>query len=353
MCRRKPDGLKHLANRRLGGAVVGRVAVCECRFATRSETSIASGTRCSSRCGSTTRCRGRRFFPSTPTDPTRVQLAASDDTSGVASVEIEARRRGDFGMALAARLRMSVSGTRRALDDDRLPPGAYELRARVIDRAGNERTTDETCHLASRLTVQLPIRVASALAVGPSRAQFASVAPRASGRSTDACSLRSLRRSTASPSRSKAGSTDPSAILASDAIVDVLERVNLPGRDWQQIASIRTNACRRLHVPRLPGPTRQLRFLLRRQRRRLAHSAEDVELARARRRQRWSRTGVASPTVKKSRSAAVFSGTAAAGWQVARPFRLDTARGWRTFATPVRARPTAGSARGIDSRRRP
>ncbi len=51
------------------------------------------------------------------------------------------------------------------LDDGDLPEGTYDVRARVTDQAGNERTTGNLAG-GTPLNVKLPIRDAITLAVG-------------------------------------------------------------------------------------------------------------------------------------------------------------------------------------------
>ena len=73
-------------------------------------------------------------------DPARVRVVASDDVSGIAAGQIEARRRGeDAWRALPTVL--DAQGFSAVMDDERLPTGTYELRARAVDEAGNERST--------------------------------------------------------------------------------------------------------------------------------------------------------------------------------------------------------------------
>ena len=72
-------------------------------------------------------------------DPRRVVLAASDQTSGIASGTIEIRTPDGWrGLATARDGDRFVA----VVDDERLERGRYELRARVTDAAGNESVGD-------------------------------------------------------------------------------------------------------------------------------------------------------------------------------------------------------------------
>ena len=116
-----------------------------------------------------------------PRDPTRIRLRASDAVSGVARVELEVRREGETAwhslVAEGGEGRYSA-----VLDDAVYPKGSYEVRARVIDQAENERTIVKTPE-GNVLRVALPARVATRLTAGKAVAQEEEVgAERAAGR---------------------------------------------------------------------------------------------------------------------------------------------------------------------------
>ncbi len=92
-------------------------------------------------------------------DPIGVSVRASDAVSGVASGEIEVRRAGSNTWAELP-TRVDAGHLRAELDDERLPDGRYELRARARDHAGNEAATGAN---ASRT---LPVRIATRLHAG-------------------------------------------------------------------------------------------------------------------------------------------------------------------------------------------
>jgi hypothetical protein len=100
-------------------------------------------------------------------DPTRISVLVNDRVSGLARGEIELRRQGTSAWQSP---RTTVSGTRllARLDDSRLAPGTYELRARAIDRAGNESSTTSRLDGAP-MVLRLPVRFAAVIDAGVKR----------------------------------------------------------------------------------------------------------------------------------------------------------------------------------------
>jgi len=97
-------------------------------------------------------------------DPTRVAVSARDEISGVAAGVIEGKRSSEAGWRP---LRTGVKDGQLIahLEDEQLPDGAYELRARASDQAGNERSTDRLADGKPAL-VTLPLRLKTRLTVG-------------------------------------------------------------------------------------------------------------------------------------------------------------------------------------------
>jgi len=189
-------------------------------------------------------------------DPTRVRVIASDATSGVAAGQIEARRDGeDAWRSLATRV--GADGLSANLDDELLPKGSYELRARVVDRAGNERTTrgDPSGAPATRT---LPVRISTRLAVGkPQRVR----ARDANGKETHRTVLRVNPRTNFGrtiPLRGRL--TMPGGNPLAEADVEVWERVDLPGAGWRPVGVVRTSRTGRFRFKALRGPSRTLKF---------------------------------------------------------------------------------------------
>lgn len=77
-----------------------------------------------------------RFLPTDPGTPDRVAVE-SDDLSGVVTGAVELRRRGSDAWTALPTERVGSRLTA-VLDERRLASGAYDLRARAVDAAGNE-----------------------------------------------------------------------------------------------------------------------------------------------------------------------------------------------------------------------
>ncbi len=196
------------------------------------------------------------FEPQSDQDPTRVRVLATDATSGVADVTIEARREGE-----AAWRTLTSSpddrGFSATLDDSALPRGRYELRARVADRAGNERTTNRVSNgdasvrtlplrIATRLTVGRPRRVAARGANGKRRYRtILQVRPR-------------TRFGRIIPIRGRI--TMPGGNPLAGADIEVWERVRLAAAPWRRVSVLRTSRTGRFKFRALRGPSRTLRF---------------------------------------------------------------------------------------------
>jgi hypothetical protein len=104
------------------------------------------------------------FEPLSADDPTRLVVDTTDKGSGVASGQIEIRRQGrEQWLALPT----SLDGQRLVarIDDARLGDGVFELRARAVDQAGNERSTDRRTD-GSPAQVTLPLRLKTKLRGG-------------------------------------------------------------------------------------------------------------------------------------------------------------------------------------------
>lgn len=101
-------------------------------------------------------------------DPRRVVVAASDRTSGVAGAAVEMRRlQGDSGDRWIE-LPSTRDGDRfvATVDDESVERGVYQLRARVVDRAGNESTGDRRRDGSSATVDTASLRVGTKLTAG-------------------------------------------------------------------------------------------------------------------------------------------------------------------------------------------
>lgn len=102
--------------------------------------------------------------PLTADDPTRVTATASDKGSGIASGAIEIRAKGSETWTPMA---SATEGDRivARIEDEKLGDGAYELRARAVDVAGNERSTT-TLADGRAAEITLPLRLKTVLQAG-------------------------------------------------------------------------------------------------------------------------------------------------------------------------------------------
>lgn len=130
-----------------------------------------------------------RFDPDPPqvafeatddSDPLRVSVAASDAASGIAGGEIELRRRGGRTWH-PLETTVEGSGLVAYVDDERFRRGRYEFRARAVDGAGNERSTDRRAD-GARAGLALPVRFATRLRAGLRRVRITRRKVRRKGR---------------------------------------------------------------------------------------------------------------------------------------------------------------------------
>ena len=197
-----------------------------------------------------------RLAPQDDDDPTRVRAIASDATSGIADGQIEARREGEDSWRALPTTR-DENGFSATIDDGKLPHGRYALRARVVDRAGNERSTDSVTG-EGQATRLLPLRIGTRLVVGaPKRIR----ARNSKGRWRTRTVLRLHPRASYGRTISLHGRlTMPGANPLTGADVEVWERVKLPGAEWRRVSVVRTNHLGAFRFKALRGPSRTLRF---------------------------------------------------------------------------------------------
>lgn len=275
------------------------------------------------------------FLPFDAQDPSRISLAAHDVHSGIASVDIEIRRRGDSSWRALAVGRATGDRFSASVDDSQLAEGAYDVRARLVDTAGNERSVTAFAD-GSALTLRLPVRASSVLAVGmPSRVRLKS-AKGGRPRYRTVLVERPAARHGATVSL-RGALTDPAGNPRGNAPVEVLERVDQSGRDWRYLATLHTAADGSFVFKALPGPARHLRF---------SYPGTPVTQPGTDDVQLRVRAGVTiNPSRRNVRNG---SGVIFRGRLVSEPIpdagkvltlQALTSRGWRTFGTPrARAR---------------
>ena len=104
------------------------------------------------------------FEPTDTGDPTRLAAAVTDKVSGLAGGQVEISRAGSGNWQ---QLTTSMEGARLVarLDDGRLEPGAYAVRAFARDQAGNQGSTDRRLD-GQPMVVRIPLRTATTLRAG-------------------------------------------------------------------------------------------------------------------------------------------------------------------------------------------
>jgi hypothetical protein len=208
---------------------------------------------------------GLRFDDEVPTlaiapldeeDPTRIRVLAADHVSGIARGEVEVRRHGvDAWRAVPATL--DKTGLSAIVDDEVMPKGTYDVRARVVDRAGNERSTSTQTD-GQPATRTLPLRVATRLVVGK----------RTKVRARGTNGKHRYRTVLRVRPRARYGRTIPLTgrltMLGSNPLaavaVEVWERTALATAEWRRVSEIRTDGSGRFRFKALRGPSRTLKF---------------------------------------------------------------------------------------------
>jgi hypothetical protein len=198
-----------------------------------------------------------RFGGVDPTDPTRVDVIASDTISPLRGGEVEIRRHGRLGW-LPVPTSRSRTGFVARLDDEHLEDGTYDLRARVSDSAGNERsTTTETSGRRARRTV--PARIDTRLVAGQVKIVRARGSRGRKPRKRRDMGVRptvDFGRTSPIPGRL----TTPGGNPVANAGIEVWERISLPGAPSQRVALIGTDDTGRFKYKALRGPSRVIRF---------------------------------------------------------------------------------------------
>jgi hypothetical protein len=165
------------------------------------------------------------------------------------------RRRSSFWISLPVTIQ--PGGFSAFVDDEHLPDGIYELRARAVDRAGNERSTDRLSD-GKRAELVLPLRIRTTLRVGrPTRVRARGAHGKRRYRIKIVTSPRA-RYGRTIPLRGRL--TSPGGNPLSGREVQVLEHTKLPAAPWRLIATVQTSRTGRFTFKALRGPSRTLRF---------------------------------------------------------------------------------------------
>ncbi len=138
-----------------------------------------------------------------------------------------------------------------------MPKGVYDVRARVVDFAGNERSTQSQTD-GETATRSLPLRVTTRLVAGkPVRIR----ARGTKGKRRYRTVLRVRPRARFGRTIPLTGRlTMPGRNPLAGAAIEVWELVNLPGAEWRRVSEVRTDGDGRFRFKALRGPSRTLRF---------------------------------------------------------------------------------------------
>lgn len=210
------------------------------------------------------------FESQDPRDPRKLAVASSDRTSGIADGRIEIRR-----VAGGAPAEWQPLETRREgdhfvthLDDERLAPGRYELRASVSDAAGNEAVgslrRDGSPAVVDTTTLRADTKLTAALVRRlPAKKRKC---PRGRPRCTRA---RVPARVELVPELAvpfgKGAAVSGKLVTAAgapvaDAVVDVLAKPNSTGADYLPVGVVRTKSTGEFAYSAPRGVSRKLRF---------------------------------------------------------------------------------------------
>lgn len=198
------------------------------------------------------------FRPLDPADPTRLRVAGSDAPSGIVTTAIEVQRRGE-GTWRPLETQTEDGGFAASLDDVNLPDGAYALRARAVDRAGNERSTDRF-EDGKPAEVALPVRIRTRLAVGQPRRVRIAKRPKGSKRRFRTTLVTRPEVGYGGVVRLQGRLTTPGANPVGGTEVQVLERVQVPGATPRPIGTVTTSETGRFSFKVAKGPSRTVSF---------------------------------------------------------------------------------------------
>jgi hypothetical protein len=195
------------------------------------------------------------FLPLDPADPARVRVQATDSVSGVSTGAIEVRRYGqDAWQPLPTQT--DATGLAAVIDDETLPKGLYFLRARAVNGAGLETSTDRD-GTGQAAMLKLPIRLASRLAAGRKGKQSC----RGHGRRRH-CRHQLATKPTVRVGRATRlfGRLTVAGKSMPGVPVEVWRRLELDGAPWARIGTVTTSRTGRFSYRARRGPARTIRF---------------------------------------------------------------------------------------------
>ncbi|MDX6643050.1 MAG: large repetitive protein, partial [Solirubrobacteraceae bacterium] len=214
-------------------------------------------------------------------DPRRVEVAASDRTSGIASARVEIRRLGSSARGLRAasgdgwtELKAVGDGGHftATIDDESITQGVYQLRARVFDRAGNEavgdRRRDGSVASFDSATLRAQTKLAAGLITPAAKAKPRCSRPRGGKkrckRSTTTTAGGGLVTTLVAPFgtavTARGGLATAGGLPIAGAPIDVYSRSASAGSPLKLVDHVRTDPAGNFSYGVKPGEGRTLRF---------------------------------------------------------------------------------------------
>jgi hypothetical protein len=193
-----------------------------------------------------------------PADPTRLRVQGSDRPSGIARAAIELQRSGEATWR-PLDVQLEDGGFAASLDDANLPDGVYALRARAVDQAGNERSTEAFAD-GKPATVGLPVRIKTRLAVGKPKKVPIKRRPKGSKRSYRTRLVTRPRVNYGRPLRLQGRLTTPGQNPLTGTEVQIFEQTQAPGAKPRPIGTVTTSRTGRFSFKIAKGPSRIVSF---------------------------------------------------------------------------------------------
>lgn len=237
------------------------------------------------------------FLPQDAADPRIVRVDAGDTGSGLASARIEVRPISG-GQWTPLPTSLEEGRAEALIDDSLLAGGLWEMRAVILDNAGNQAIADRVMG-GDPAVVTLPLRLPSRLSAGlaasprlPDGANSASVMRAANGAVAYATGLLE----------------DAEGLGVPRSLVRVRTRPAVPGSSWTEEGNAMTDRNGRFSLRLDPGPSREVRLVFGGNRATLAAEATMVLRVSS-----HSTISVNPKVVRVGRSV-MFRGHIAGGW---------------------------------------
>jgi hypothetical protein len=183
-----------------------------------------------------------------PRDPQRLTAIATDSLSGLARGSVEIRREGSNAW-ISVPVERATNGFTGLVDDAVLRDGVYDVRASVVDGAGNERSTT-TRASGSAAHLVLPLRIPTKLTAGGVRILHRSHGKRRT------VHVQTATARFGAPVMVSGRLTAAGGNPLAHTDVHVFEQTDLPDQPWVRVGVVRTGSKGRFRYTVRPGPSR-------------------------------------------------------------------------------------------------